>query len=295
MTLAIAWRSEYRIHLASDSRITLGNNQAADVGIKVMAIPIRVIGIVDEPNNPDPVILSKRYGFCFSGSLVSAYTLKELLEELLHNMQYIGEPETLSFEAICRCLVGYSDRISTEICKYMFENGRYEFFLAGYCPRENCLRAAQFSFQYEDGVAAGDFVEILEEDQTYKAIGAGAAAFEEKIGSVSLRDVLLTLNALIDEGVIQSVGGDIQYGSFGKDGNFWIQGLIRRSIESATINGKEYGPQLVNRHRYRGFQFFDENWDYQNDKFLIAPGFIDLDVPSNAQSNEQFRKGVQVK
>lgn len=294
MTLAIAWRSEKRLHLASDSRITFGSNQFVDIGIKVMAIPVRVIGIVNEPDNPDPVIFSQRYGFCFAGSLVSAYTFKELIEELLQSMQYLGQPETLSFEAICNCLVGYSSRISSEVCQYMFENGRYEFFLTGYCPKEKFLRAAKFSFEHENGEAKGSFVEILQQDQSYEAIGSGAAEFKRLNTNVSLRDILLVLNAIIDDQTVQSVGGDIQYGSFQKDRDFSISGIIRLSEETASVKGVEYGPRVIIRHRYRGFQFFDKNWKYENDQFLISPGFVELEVPSNEESNAQFREDLQI-
>lgn len=293
MTLAIAWRSNGRIHLASDSRISLGNNQSVDIGIKVMAIPIRVIGEVEDPGNPDPVIFSQRYGFCFAGSLVSAYTLKELLEELLQSMQYLGEPKTLSFDAICKSLVGYSSRISSEVCQYMFENGRYEFFLTGYCPRENSLRAAKFSFTHEDGMAKGSFSEILRNEQSYEAMGSGTLEFKQRVGAVTFRDILLTLNSIIDDKRVNSVGGDIQYGSFDEDKNFSISGLIRQSDESATLNGVQYGPQVIIRHRYRGFQFFDKNWRYESEQFLISPSFFELKVPSNDQSNEQFLGELQ--
>lgn len=291
MTLGLAWRSEGRIHLASDSRISFSENQYSDIGIKVFSLPILVVGTeLDEDDNLRQLFQS-RYGFCYAGSLVNASTLKELLEELLQGVQFVGAPEKLSFEVICNTVAGYCSHISTELCRYLFEKGGYEFFFAGFCPQKNRLQAAQFSLMHQNGQATAKYNLILETDNRYIAIGSGAAAANEAIHKVNMRDMLLTLNEIIDNQQVKSVGGDIQYGTFDKNGHFSVSGIVRISIESALINGMQYGPATLRRHKYRGFQLYVD-LNLEKNPLWFSPGFFELEVPSNEESHDAFMRSL---
>lgn len=293
MTLALAWRSEGSIHLASDSRIKLGENLYSDIGIKVLSLPIMVVGTELDGDNNLRCLFQSRYGFCYAGSLVNASTLKELLEELLQGVQFVGTPESLSFDVICSTVAAYCSKISTELCSYLAEKGKYEFVLAGLCPQKEHLKAAQFSLMHQDGQASAKFNLILEEDGSFIAIGSGATSANKALKTVNVKAVLLTLNEIIDSQQVVSVGGDIQYGSFTKDGRFSVNGITRISMESALINGVQYGPAILRRHKYRGFPLYVD-FNLENNPLWVSPGLIELEVPSNSESQDAFLSSLHI-
>jgi hypothetical protein len=171
----------------------------------------------------------------------------------------------------------------------MEKSGRYAFIFAGHCPQTNRLRAALFEFEHADGRARAAFREILESDGEYVALGTGAENFHRKMTAVELRAMILAVDAVIDCGEVPSVGGDIQYGSFGGDANFGITGLIRKTIECVEHNGVTYGPEEQRIFRYRGFQIYD-GWDPASLPLWITPSFLEVEFPATRESTEYFRK-----
>ena len=101
MTLSLIWRSEGRLHMASDSRIKF-----ADVGVKVMRLPIHAYGTGGGGVTLN-TLLRKHYGFCYSGSLANAATFKALIEDLLDGVQFVGDEHELSFDNICEFVRHY--------------------------------------------------------------------------------------------------------------------------------------------------------------------------------------------
>jgi hypothetical protein len=278
----MAWRSENRLHLASDSRIKLGEEMYADVGIKVLA--------GSDLDGNDPLVKFRgTYGLAYAGSFVNAGTFAELIAELLQNVQHVREDVPLSFITICDFLVDYCGRISTEISAYLAKNGRYEFLIAGFCPAENRLRAASFQFSHDAGKATAWFKEVLEKEGDHLLLGSGKAAASDLIKTVDLRSMLSVLNEVIDSGTIASVGGDIQYGSFKPGGDFSISGVIRVTTETAEHDGHAYGPDEFRIFKYRGFELYD-HWDPMQQPLWVTPSFIELPVPSNSASKAAFRK-----
>ena len=104
---------------------------------------------------------------------------------------------------------------------------------------------------------------------------------------MTAQPVLLALNKVIDEGVVDSVGGDIQYGSFGKNRDFSVSGITRISIEEAVDGDRHYGPSEQRVFKYRGFEIY-AGWTVLDDKFWPSPGFMELEVPSNNESEQRF-------
>jgi hypothetical protein len=293
MTLSIAWRSEGRIHLASDSRISFGKNQYADVGIKVLAIPVQVSGTELGDDSKLIILHKSRCGFCYAGSLANAATLKELLEEVLRLLQFVEQPESLSFEHICNAVKLYCGHLTTEVCRYLAEKGRYEFFLAGYCPLKKMLQAAHFTFDHRAGNATASFKIILDDDNSYVAIGSCAVSADKLIKSVNNESILLALNTIIDRTEDESVGGDIQYGTFDKDANFLVHAIARISEESVPTHIAQDGTVIFRQYSYRGLQL-NQEWFNRNTQFWLSPPIIELKVPSNTKSRDAFLKTQSV-
>lgn len=289
MTLALAWKCDGRIHLASDSRIKFGENKYADVGLKVLTVPVRVTGTALGDDGGVKTLFEQVYGMVYAGSFVNAGTFCELIGELLRHVQYIDAGERpLSFELICSMLVGYCSHISTEVCKYMEKNGRYVFVFSGYCPHEKQLRAALFEFEHADGQAKANFKLVLKDEGEYVALGSGKEKFDDLHPAVQTQAMIHALDALIESRTVESVGGDIQYGSFHNDRNFGLSGLIRKTVECVQHNGVTYGPSEQRIFRYRGFQIYD-GWRFDEMPLWITPNLLEIEFPPSKESTDYFR------
>ena len=214
---------------------------------------------------------------------------EQFIEDILVDVQYVDTATPLSFEAICDLLGHFSECISTEVVSRLAQQGQYTFLLAGYCPFEQRFRGARFTLTQDAGRSIASYEEIAQVNGHYVAVGSGAAEFEKYIDgqAVSLRSVLLTLNKVIDLGTVDSVGGDIQYGSFGTERNFRVFGITRISQEEADDGDLHYGPTEERVLKYRGFQIY-AGWSVPGNKFWPSPGVIELDVPSNNDSKQRF-------
>ncbi len=289
MTLCVLWRSDGRLHMASDSRMSFGAHGHADVGVKVMRLPVRVLGTEPDDTGHPTVLFERTYGFCYAGSLANAATFKQFVEDLLLDVQYLPEEVPLSFDELCRFLCHFCAKVSTEVVARLTENGRYTFCLAGLCPLNGWLLGARFHLTQTNGQTHATFEEVARDDGQYVAIGTGSAEFGAALDGqpATMRGVLLALNRVIDEGRVPTVGGDIQYGSFNPDANFTVSGITRISTEEADDRGRHYGPSEQRTFRYRGFELYD-GWRAMDDRFWPSPGFIELSVPSNEDSKTRF-------
>jgi hypothetical protein len=275
--------------MASDSRMSFGAHGHADVGVKVMRLPIRIVGTELDDSDRFVVLFERTYGFSYAGSLANAATFKQFIEDLLLDVQYVSPDVPLSFDELCRFLCHFCEKVSTEVVASLTEAGRYTFFVAGLCPQVNRLRGARFHLSQTNGRSEAVFEEVVTGDGEAVAVGTGAAQFDAAIAgqAVTKRTVLLAVNRVIDEGAVQTVGGDIQYGSFHPDGNFTVSGLTRISTEEAVDGGLHYGPSEQRAFRFRGFDLY-EGWRAVGDRFWPSPSFIEMNVPSNDESNRRF-------
>lgn len=289
MTLAVVWRSGGRLHMASDSRMSFGRAGHADVGVKVMRLPIKVLGTEVDANGHTSVLFRRTYGFCYAGSFTNAGTFKALVEDLLVDVQYVNADVPLSFDGLCRFIRHFSEKVSTEVVATLVEHGRYTFCIAGVCPEQARLRAARFHLDQVDGRTEASFEEIAVEDGDVVSFGSGAASFQAILGEqdVTRSSVLLAINRVIEEQAVDTVGGDIQYGSFDKEGDFGVSGITRISSEEADDEGRHYGPAELRVFRYRGFEMYD-GWQTVEEAFWPSPAFMELEVPSSPASKERF-------
>src|SRR5471032_716914 len=113
MTLCIAWKTDAgQIHLAADSRVTLGV-ASADVAVKVAALPYHVIG-VGSADVTGKFILQGEIGVTFCGSTVSMFALKESIAEVLLHLQCIDE-NTVSLYGICEIIFATYKQILPQV------------------------------------------------------------------------------------------------------------------------------------------------------------------------------------
>jgi hypothetical protein len=287
MTLNILWRSEGRLHMASDSRMSFPGNGDADVGVKVMRLPIRILGANDDPEGKADfeALLDASY----AGSLANAATFGSLVEDIMLDGQYICQDVPLSFDVVCQVLCRFSEKISTKVVAALAEKGRFTFLLAGWCPLTNSLRGAEFTLAQDAGQSKSTYEEVAINEGDYVAVGTGTDAFKATLGDtpVSQRSVLLALNTVIDSKAVDTVGGDLQYGSFDSCGNFKVACINRVSMEKLDdVDGKQYEPTQWRAFKFRGFDLY-AGWKPE-DGFFPSPLVIELEVPSNDESQAAF-------
>jgi hypothetical protein len=96
----------------------------------------------------------------------------------------------------------------------LFEKGRTCVVFAGYCSKEKRLRAFRLETDNLNNVS---FEEIIKEPDEVLIFGSGKACAESLLkGCSSLTDriIINALKQVIDDPNVESVGGNIQFGSF---------------------------------------------------------------------------------
>lgn len=227
MTLCIAWRDDKTVHFASDSRLTIAKNSYADVGIKVVSLPYKIL----EPALPNEltsrkVLQTGELGMCFAGSVVSSLTIKESISEVLKNLQYIPGHTDLSMESIANLIFSAYKVISREICQTVIRQyGIANVIFGGACHQTKKIRVFQLSTNASNQASIN---EVLT-NQSHIFIGQGAAEAESDTPKCPSRiDYLDILKSIINDTRFPGVGGHIQYGQFYRS-EFIVHGILEQS------------------------------------------------------------------
>jgi GrpB-like predicted nucleotidyltransferase (UPF0157 family) len=166
-----------------------------------------------------------------SAHFLTAFLVKEILADILGHLTGAGGPELASFEKVC----GVVRKFHQHFCEnvgYELESGEdLEFFFGGYCPARRRVRVARF--QVDQSLHRSSFKEVLEgPGESFETLGQPDARdrFKELI-DLSLsgqrcRVHFTAFRRLRDtiQGNFSGVGGAIQYGEFGEDGDFHLLG-----------------------------------------------------------------------
>jgi hypothetical protein len=223
VTLCIAWKQEQAIHLASDSRLTIANNSYADVGIKVLPLPYRIL----QPANQDSsqareVAYQGQLGMCFAGSAVNSLMIKESVAAVLQDLQYAPGYTDVSLKGISEFIFKAYKLISQEICKTAVgHKGIADFIVCGQCPMSGLLRAFKFSTDINN---VHSLNEVLTESK-HEFLGSGACHVNRSTSLIRNIDYLNLLQEIIRDESIPSVGGNIQYGTLHNNG-FKVFGIV---------------------------------------------------------------------
>lgn len=211
MTLCIAWRQQHAIHLASDSRLTIAENSYADVGIKVLPLPYRIL----EPGTGDnslsrQVAFQGELGLCFAGSAVNSLMIKESVATLLLDLQYAPGYTDVSLKSISAFIFSAYKLISKQICETAIgSKGVADFIICGQCPSTSTLRAFKFSTDINN---THSLSEVLVTSK-HEFLGSGSAHVDTKTELVRNVEYLSLLRDVINDSSVPSVGGNIQYGT----------------------------------------------------------------------------------
>ena len=207
MTLCVVWRDkDENVHLASDSRITMGGS-SEDVAVKLTRLQCEIFPPSSNFQKGDEAY-SLELGIAFAGSHFNAYVIKESLVEVLSRLQYIPDKNPVSMDRIAKIAFWAYESLSRKVCGIpsLGKSGVCTLFITGYCPDKKRTRAFRFltsqqrQYSYDEVVLNAGSVEML-------GSGEGAARASNHYPS----DPVSMLRQVIDDPAVASVGGAVQY------------------------------------------------------------------------------------
>src|SRR5438093_614711 len=108
MTLCVAWKWEHggetKVCFAADTCVTFGDRRMKLGGVKILEVPLRYSAPAEQGSGKRES-WTRVYGLGFSGNYVAAFLVKELVTEILGDLQGVGGEEMTEFGRLCE-LVG---------------------------------------------------------------------------------------------------------------------------------------------------------------------------------------------
>ena len=252
--MCMAWKNNGKVCFASDSRLKFGNS-SADVGIKVLSIPYRILNPAETgSDHHHSIAYSGELGMCFAGSTVNSLTIKESVVEILKSLRHAPGYTDVSMAGIAQFIFTAYKLISRRLCETdLASNGRADIIIGGLCPETSTVRVFLFTTNEQNQHALS---EILATEDSHYFLGTGKECAEKDLPqNPSDVDYLNILKSVIGDASIDSVGGNIQYGEF-KENQFSVYGIV------------ELGAQV---HYWRGA--LDLNSDeFMADHSSLIPG-----------------------
>ncbi len=273
MTLAVVWKSHDGIHFASDSRISRGD-KSSDYGIKVVPVHIKVFE-PSENGKQAPVAFDSIYGMCFAGDFSGASVIRNFLSITLQRLQYVPTFSEVSFLNICRITNKIYSELSSKI-QDEINNESIDFFLSGYCPKNQKIMLAKFYIDCGEDVSKyGPKFEIIDYDNSDNPIyyiGSGESEYSLHLDiheskPLSTRPIF-ALKSLIESNQIKSVGGNIQVGAFDKKNQFYMLGVVEE-----TKNKKGLIEKIS--YYYSGIDMNSDTIKIDNGGFIVMGNYVD--------------------
>jgi hypothetical protein len=268
MTLCLAWKTNGHVHLASDSRISFGDDRYVDIAIKVFSIPVNIYSAIDAQTRRQTLAYNHILGMCFSGSTTNAYLVKESINEVLQHLQYTPDIE-LSMLNIGQLIAQFHEHTSRIICEQIGNRGIAEFILSGYCLATNRIRVFKYLINTSSFPIRVVLSEILAQDGI-EYMGSGVRQARHIFEQSPNMSKFSLIKQIINDSTIPSVGGNIQYGKF-NDNDFQIYGVLDYENEP---NG-----QLRTRFNLRGTELYKEDFraPFHIDYPFISPFQREID------------------
>lgn len=253
MTLCVVWKVGCRVFHASDSRISNGSKYS-DYGIKVIPVPVTIYDPAEEGKSAE-IAFQATYGMCFAGSFIGAYVVREFLVIALQKLQYIPTFSELSFIQIARIVNKFYEHIFEKLSGELDYDHSVDFFLSGYCPKEQKIKTAKFYVDYgEDLDKQNPKFSVIDDGDFIEYIGSGEDKYKDELKCCAEKtpfvQPLEALKQLINSRMVPSVGGNIQYGNFDGGRDFSVFGVvdtnnglvdeIKYCYAGVDMNGKEF-------------------------------------------------------
>lgn len=273
MTLAVVWDCSDGLQFASDSRISKGN-KSSDFGVKVVPVHIKVFGPEKKGGVP-PVAFDGTYGMCFAGDFAGASIVRNFLAITLQRLQYVPTYSSVSFINICRIVEKIYSELSSKI-QAEIDNDSIDFFLAGYCPKNKKIMLAKFYIDYGEAIEkfepAFEIIDYESSGDPIYYIGSGEEEFQLHLDIHKSRPLskrpLYALRSMINAEKVASVGGNIQVGSFDRNNEFYMLGIVEeKKDENGLIKEISY--------YYAGIDMNSDSIEVDNGAFMVMGNYVD--------------------
>lgn len=282
MTLCIAWKNGDFIRFASDSRISLDDDDHyADIGIKIMEIPVRIKNPIPSETGIEEIIYEHKLGMCYSGDTTNAFLIKETVAEVLQRLQLRPGYTDFSLKGICKVITKFLENISDQLKQGIDWDSDVEFIIGGFCPDKQ--KVLVFKFELVD---YGDHYEticdeVLEDDNDLMLMGSGSEKAEELITVKNIKpgnNLLKVLRDVCKDTSVPSVGGYLQYGQFNNN-DFRILGISDYKVDQ---NG-----DIEYIFAYRGTVLYKDKFEASEYDYHIATDFI---MPFQDEIDEYWKQ-----
>lgn len=268
MTLCIAWRKGGKIKFASDSRVSLDDEHYADIGIKIMQIPVKIKNPTPVQTGIEDVVYEYTLGMCYSGDTTNALLIKETIAEVLQNLQLHPFYTDFSLKGISRVITKFLENTSNHLKSGLDWDSDIEFMIGGYCPSIENVTVFKFQLVEYDDHYETICDEVLQDEDDIEIMGSGRESAEYLIDELNIKagkSLLKVIRDVCANDSIPSVGGYLQYGHF-ENNNFKIFGVQDYKIHP---DGEfEY------IYAYRGSVLYKDKFEADESDYHIATTFI---------------------
>lgn len=216
-------------------------------GIKVLNIPIRIIGPTDAETNKSEVLYSHIGGLCFEGGYLGAYLVKEVISEVLSHLQTIDSADNLTFKRIADVAFNFYSHVCASLAAQNSTSPHNAgFLLGGFCPAEKRIRVFRFSLTSK---MTPEICEVLlDSTDWYVTLGTGGKRFRELFeadlvkGGIRVHfQILQRIRSVIQDSSVPSVAGTVQYGEFdGTTKDFKLYGIADPYFENGILQRRLY-------------------------------------------------------
>lgn len=244
MSLCVAWRYEDVFCLASDTCVSVGQRTMPFGCIKVLAVPVKVVGPINFHSREADIVYERTMGFAYVGGFLGSFLLKEIVADILSHLQTL-DPDSVSMEKISAFVFRFYEHF-VEQMESELGSGDMDFFFGGWCPTAHSIKMYKFHMDFV--TQKPTYREVLNKSPfSFDAIGGGEPLFRKHMSEDLQKgdrkvhfDVARNIKRVIEDESVPSVGGTIQFGDFQDDGEFVLVGVQDPIFENGEVVPKSY-------------------------------------------------------
>jgi hypothetical protein len=112
-------------------------------------------------------------------------------------------------EGIAKMVSKFHEHTSRKVCEVLRNKGIAEFFLTGYCPKDEIIKTFKFTLETTQFPLKSSFNRILVDEGWIECLGSGSDEANKFINKKNNISPIKLLRNIIKSGRIQSVGGSM--------------------------------------------------------------------------------------
>jgi len=234
VTLIALWKTDDKIQIASDSRLTVGDS-VVDTSIKVSSFTARVLYPSLSGMDGERFSWVSEIGFCAAGDIAPSSAIKETLRACMDRIWItpgVGEASMHLFADIVRQLL---ERLWYDAVAALGNSIKVTLIMAGICPSTNMQRA----FVLESDATAAPARIVVSEVTEWEGplyFGSGAQCARYVTAMRPALSPVEIIEAVCQRQLDPHVGGRVQYGSVQQSG-FQTSAVVDIDID---VNERTY-------------------------------------------------------